>query len=321
MTTGNRSSVAGAYDHGTVTPGIALAPRADAKWLRRAVEAGGGAVVAPEDATGLVWTGFGDAGGLRDVLAAAPEVEWVQLPSAGIDHFLDVVDDRHTWTCAKGAYSEPVAEHALALALAGMRRLAERARATSWGPMGGRTLYDGRATVLGGSGGIGSALIALLAPLRVDVTVVRRRPEPVPGVARTVGPGELHEALAGADVVFNALALTPETEGIIAAPALRAMEDHAWLVNVGRGGHVVTDDLVRALAEGWIGGAALDVTDPEPLPDGHPLWDLPNCLITPHTANTFEMSLAALGLRITENVRRLGAGEPLLGVVDPTLGY
>ena len=99
------------------------------------------------------------------------------------------------------------------------------------------------------------------------------------------------------------------------------MDAHAWLVNVARGAHVVTDDLVVALREGWIGGAALDVTDPEPLPEGHPLWSLPNCLVSSHTANTWETGRPHLARRIRENVRRYAAGEPLLGLVDVGLGY
>ena len=99
------------------------------------------------------------------------------------------------------------------------------------------------------------------------------------------------------------------------------MEEHAWLVNVARGPHVVTDDLVEALRDGAIGGAGLDVTDPEPLPDGHPLWSLPNCVITPHVGNTREMAVPLLSARIAENVRRWAAGEELIGPVDPTLGY
>ena len=127
--------------------------------------------------------------------------------------------------------------------------------------------------------------------------------------------------MASADAVFVALALTEETRGIVAAPQLRVMRPHAWLVNVARGAHVVTDDLVRALQEGWIGGAGLDVTDPEPLPDSHPLWALPNCVITPHTGNTPEMGQRLLADRIRENVTRFAAGEPLLGVVDVLAGY
>jgi phosphoglycerate dehydrogenase-like enzyme len=99
------------------------------------------------------------------------------------------------------------------------------------------------------------------------------------------------------------------------------MHERGWLVNVARGKHVVTDDLVDALRNDVIGGAALDVTDPEPLPDGHPLWSMPNCIITPHVANTPEMAQPLLAARIAENVRRWGSGEPLIGLVDPSVGY
>ena len=99
------------------------------------------------------------------------------------------------------------------------------------------------------------------------------------------------------------------------------MDETAWLVNVARGKHVVTDDLVEALRSGTIAGAALDVTDPEPLPDGHPLWDLSSCIVTPHTADTIEMVLPMLAERIRLNVKRFAAGEPLLGIVDPRAGY
>ena len=99
------------------------------------------------------------------------------------------------------------------------------------------------------------------------------------------------------------------------------MEDHAWIVNVARGRHIVTDDLVDALRDGVIGGAALDVTDPEPLPSGHPLWTLPNCIITPHVGNTPEMAKPLLARRVTENVRRFARGDELIGLVDVDAGY
>jgi len=118
-----------------------------------------------------------------------------------------------------------------------------------------------------------------------------------------------------------ALALTPETTGIIGAPELALMDETAWLVNVARGGHVDTEALVAALTAGSIAGAALDVTDPEPLPDGHPLWDLDNCIITPHTADTIDMVIPLLAERIRTNVGRFAAGEELVGLVDPDAGY
>ena len=124
-----------------------------------------------------------------------------------------------------------------------------------------------------------------------------------------------------ADVVVLALALTPESRGIVDATFLEAMRPHAWLVNVARGAHVVTDDLVAALQNGTIAGAALDVTDPEPLPIGHPLWAQPNCLITPHIANTPEMGLPLIAERVRANVARFGRDETLLGLVDVAAGY
>jgi phosphoglycerate dehydrogenase-like enzyme len=117
------------------------------------------------------------------------------------------------------------------------------------------------------------------------------------------------------------VALTPQTRGLIGRAELAAMAPDAWLVNVARGGVVDTEALTTALQKGQIGGAALDVTDPEPLPDGHPLWDLDNCLITPHTADTEEMTQPLLAGRIAENVRRLAAGTELVGLLDPGLGY
>ena len=99
------------------------------------------------------------------------------------------------------------------------------------------------------------------------------------------------------------------------------MEPHACLVNVARGRHVVTDDLVEALRSGVIGSAGLDVTEPEPLPPDHPLWVLPNCIVTPHAGSTREMSIPLLSERVRENVRRFTLGEELLGLVDVDAGY
>jgi phosphoglycerate dehydrogenase-like enzyme len=291
-------------------------------FLRDAAQAGGAEIVDPEKADALVWGHPFDVEGLQAVLARGPGIRWVQLPWAGVERYAaaGVFDRERVWTCAKRIYGEEVAEHALALALAGMRAVAEFARTRTWLTSRGRSLYDGRVTVLG-AGGITDAFIDLIRPFRPEITIVRRSPAPVADAARTLTPDRLHEGLAGADLVLVALALTPDTRAIIDAAALSAMEPHAWLVNVARGGHVVTDDLVDALRNGRIGGAALDVTDPEPLPDGHPLWDLPNSIVTPHSANTPEMTRGPLSRLVTENVRRFAEGAPLLGLIDPELGY
>lgn len=288
--------------------------------MTEAIEAGGGEVVDLAEAEGLIWADPRDAAGLATALGQAPELRWVQLPYAGIEPFVHLLDDGRMWTCGKGVYAEPVAELALTLGLAGLRGLGTYARASRWEKPQGVNLQGAKVTVLGG-GGITEVLLRLLAPFDCHVTVVRNRVQDMEGAEVVIESEHLHSTLPGADLVVLALALTPETEHIIGAPELRLMEPHAWLVNVARGRHVDTDALVGALREGEIGGAGLDVTDPEPLPEGHPLWGLPNCIITPHVGNTPEMAVPLLAERIRANVKRYGTGKELIGPVDPALGY
>jgi phosphoglycerate dehydrogenase-like enzyme len=301
------------------TPQVTTQP-VSAGWIDAAVVAGGGEVVAPAEASAAVWTASDDPDGLGGMLAEHPHLEWVQLPWAGIEPYLHLLDRERTWTCAKGVYADPVAEHALALLLAGFRHLHRYARATTWTAGEGRNLFGAHVVVFGG-GGIAEVLVALLQPFRCRVTVVRRRPVPMAGVDRVVGPEERLAVLADADAVVLALPLVDDTVGIIGAGELAALPDHAWIVNVARGAHIDTRALVEALEAGRIGGAALDVTDPEPLPGEHPLWSHPDVLVTPHTGNTKAMARPLLGARIADNVRRYGAGEPLVGLVDLDLGY
>jgi phosphoglycerate dehydrogenase-like enzyme len=288
--------------------------------VRDAVIAGGGHIVEPADASAIVWTAARNASGLREVLDANAHLEWVQVPFAGIENFVPILDDSRIWTCGKGVYAEPVAEHALALVLAGMRHISSYSRATQWTGPAGRNLLGSAVTIVGG-GGITESLVRLLQPFNCGITVVRRTVEDIEGVDTVVGQENLVDALAGADVVFLALSLTRETIGLIGRPELEVMEPHAWIINVARGGHIVTDDLVWALQNNVIGGAALDVTDPEPLPENHPLWSLPNCIITPHVGNTPEMAVPLLSARITENVKRFINDETLIGLVDVRHGY
>jgi phosphoglycerate dehydrogenase-like enzyme len=300
-----------------------VAPRGSREFLRQAVVDGGGTVVDDVAAAeALVWTAPSDARGLRGLLAANPQLSWVQLPWAGIEGYLDVLDHRRLWTAGQGVYADDVAEHVLALTLAGLRDLKRRALATSWQRPSGRSLHGAHVVVFG-AGGITRALVPLLAPFQVRFTIVRKTPAPFALVpeARVVSLADRAEAVRDADVVVVALALTPETRGCIGAGELAAMKSTTWVVNVARGAHVDTAALVDALERGVIGGAAVDVTDPEPLPDGHPLFTLPNAIVTPHCANTPEMAVPVLTARVRENVRRRIAGEPLLGVVDVDAGY
>ena len=304
---------------------VALLP-AGLPILEKAVADGGGEVSELDDANALVWTDPWDPAALRAVLDGSG-IEWVQLPFAGIEAFVEagVIDGARVWTCTKGVYGHTTAEHALALLLAAARRIHVHARASEWEALEDpfarpeKSLEGARVLVIG-TGGIGAALVAMLAPLRAVVTAVNRSGRPLAG-AETYLIGELPQLLPEADFVVLAAALTEETSGLIDDRALAAMHGGAWLINVARGGLVDTDALVRALRDRSIGGAALDVTDPEPLPQGHPLWDEPDCLVTPHVANTWPMAVPELAGMVRRNVARFAAGEPLEGVVDPALGY
>jgi phosphoglycerate dehydrogenase-like enzyme len=301
-------------------PRIALAPDPTPSWLEDAIVDGGGHLVPLADSEAIVWADPRSPAALEDALDRAPEVRWVQLPFAGIENFIHLVDDERVWTCGKGVYADPVAEMALALGLAGMRGLDTYARATAWTRPRGRNLLGARVTILGG-GGIAESLVRLLQPWDCHVTVVRRNVRDMDGVDDVLEADRYADALAGADLVVVALALTPETEGLMGAGEFELMEQHAGLVNVARGRHVVTDELVVALRDGAIGFAGLDVTDPEPLPAGHPLWSLPNCIVTPHVGNTPEMAKPLLAERVASNVRRFAGGEPLIGEIDSDAGY
>ena len=301
-------------------PRIHLGPHPGPDWLVEAVIAGGGHLVDVDDAEAVVWADARDVSGLRAALDVAPRVRWVQLPFAGIENFVEHLDRDRTWTCGKGVYAEPVAEMALTLGLAGLRHVGGYARATEWTGPQGRNLLDGRVTILGG-GGITESLVRLLQPWNCHITVVRNHAQHMDGVDEVLESDRFPDALPGADLVVLALALTPETEGLFSLDEFGLMEEHAWIVNVARGRHIVTDDLVAALRSGVIGGAGLDVTDPEPLPADHPLWSLPNCIITPHVGNTPEMARPLLAARVEENVRRFARGDELIGLVDVDAGY
>lgn len=286
----------------------------------RAVADAGAELTPLAEASALMWADPAAADAFPAILADAPRVEWIQLPYAGVETFASNLDHDHVWTCGKGVYAEPVAEHVLTLTLAGFRHLHEYVGSRRWPAQNGRNLLGARVTVIG-AGGITESLARLLEPWNTRLTVVRRRPDPFPGADRTLGLEAIDQAIGDADVVVLAAALTRETHGLVDSAFLAAMNPDGWLVNVARGGLVVTDDLVTALADGRISGAALDVTDPEPLPDGHPLWTIHNCIITPHVGNTPEMGLPLIADRVRQNVARWIAGDDLIGLVDVAAGY
>ena len=286
--------------------------------LVEAVQAGGGRVVECSEATALVWADPQTpellTGHVHD------KIDWVQLPYAGVEPFIHMLDRERLWTCGKGVYSRPVAEHILALILAAFHNLGPYSAASEWTDPVGRNLHGCRVLILGG-GGITEDLLSLLGPFHTHNVVLRRVPTPLDG-ATTVGTlDDLHNELPSADVVVVALAVTQATVGVIGAEELELMGEQSWLINLARGVHVDTEALVAALRSGNIGGACLDVTEPDPLPEGHPLWTFDNCIITPHVGNTPLMGLDLLADRVTENTRRYSTGQKLLGPIDLDLGY
>jgi D-3-phosphoglycerate dehydrogenase len=284
--------------------------------LRAAIRSAGGELVDLADATAIVWYGLGpDPRPLGPLLHDG--IRWVQVNSAGVDHWIaaGVMDEARTWTSLRGALGTPVAEHAMALILAGLRRLVEVARAREWIDAEGQ-LLAGKTVGIVGAGGIGRALIDRLRPFGVRILAISDPPEDVPGADRSVGPDGLDDVLAASDVVVLAMPLTRATRGIIGPSQLALIGSDGWLVNIARGPLVQTDALVDALRAGRLAGAALDVVDPEPLPADHPLWAMDNVVLTPHSANSRAMGEHALIERARANVARFGAGEPLLGLVD-----
>ncbi len=288
--------------------------------LVAATERAGAVIVPLEEADAVIWADPAAVDVFPELMARAGSARWVQLPYAGIENLAPFLDPDRIWTCGKGVYADDCAEWMMTALLSAFRDIPVFARASSWQAQSGRNLLGAKITLLGG-GGLAESFLRLIEPWGCDVTVVRRNPRPLPGAARTVTTEDRFEAVAGADAVIVCLALTPETTGIVDARLLASMPDDAWLINIARGAHVVNDDLLAALDAGTIAGAVLDVTDPEPLPDGHPLWDHGNVLITPHVGNTPEMGLPRLAARVEENVRRWRAGEELIGSVDVASGY
>jgi phosphoglycerate dehydrogenase-like enzyme len=298
-------------------PVVALLPAPEPE-LEGAVAEAGGVVGAVEEADALVLHNWGDR--LLPELPELPErVRWVQLPAAGVERWVAALPDGPAITSAAGAFALPVAEHALALLLAAARRIDAAARATEWiEDLPARSL-EGATIAIVGAGGIGRALIELLAPLHVRVLAVNRSGREVPGAAVTVPAERMDEVLPEAEYVVLAMPDTGATRRVLDADRLARLRDGAWVINVGRGTVVDTDALVAALDR--LGGAALDVTDPEPLPAGHPLWTHERVLITPHVATTEGGERRHYVERVRENVRRFAAGEPLLGEVDRAAGY
>ena len=299
---------------------VAIEPKTHEAYEKAVTEVGCSVAKLDSSVGALIWTDYSNPQGLADCINDNPQLEFVQLPFAGVDAFQDVIRLPLRFACAKGSYREPVAEHALMLAMALGRVLPERIRTKTWGRKHADSLYDASVLIVG-AGGITEELIKQLAAFRCKITVVRNRDLPLSGADRVLLIDQLDSALPEADWVFLACSLTEQTMGLLNISRFKRMKPNAYLVNVARGAVIETMDLVKALNEGLIAGAGVDVTEPEPLPDGHPLWDAKNIIITPHTADTNAQVIRLFSLRIAENLAAYQGKGDWVGLVDPELGY
>lgn len=256
-------------------------------------------------------------------------IGFVQFVFSGVDRLIDagvMRPDEVRWANAAGVYGKPVAEIALTLLLAQLHHVKAASLAASFRARGTIDaaqgwLFDDATVAIIGAGGIADALIPMLRPFGVKVIAVNRSGRVVDGADETHPIAEADHVWSQADAFVLAMPLTDETAGLVDASKFAQMKDSAVVVNVGRGELIVTDDLVEALQSGAIAGAALDVTDPEPLPDGHPLWRLPNCTITPHIAATGRIAQRMIAPQIVANAAAFEAGERMPTEVDIELGY
>ena len=262
------------------------------------------------------------------VLARVPDLGWFHARSAGLEGVLvpELVASPAVVTNGRGAFSRSLAEFVLAALLyftKDLRRLLKSQEDRAWDPFDMEMLH-GRTLGIVGYGDIGRATAALVRPLGVRILALRRRPELSPEdilVEEVLPVARLHELMRRSDDVMVAAPLTPETRGLVDAEALAAMKPTAVLVNVGRGPVVDEEALVDVLERGAIRGAALDVFETEPLPEGHPFWRLPNVLLSPHCADHVPGWIED-GTRVfLENLARFQRGEPLRNVVDKARGY
>jgi phosphoglycerate dehydrogenase-like enzyme len=266
----------------------------------------------------------------RDLLLRAPNLRFYQQWGAGADWLLKTPEAaQKSWTLvnASGVHAIPITEHILALMLAFARGLHLAARMQeqhTWKKAARAELFElaGSTLVLIGVGAIGERTAQSARALGMRVLGVRRDPrQPAAGIEAMFAPQQLLEVLPQADFVVLTVPLTHETRGMIGERELRAMKPGAYLINIGRGGTVQTAALVRALQEGWIAGAGLDVVDPEPLPPDSPLWDMENVILTGHysglTPHYFERAFAIF----LDNLQRFRDGQPLRNVVDKEIGY
>ncbi len=296
----------------------------------------------PVDDVEVLLRGWLVAEAFDRLLVRAPGLTWVHSATSGVERALTpaALARNILVTNARGVFSRPIAEHVLLMILAVSRhlpQLLELQHERTWQPLEGRELRELTIGIVG-YGSLGRSVASLASAFGSRVIAMRRRPSAgdeadatrmddpegfpfQPRIDRIVGPDGLHDLLAESDIVVLAAPLTAETEGLIDEAAVAAMKRDAWLINVARGRLIDDTALIRALRENRIGGAALDAFRDEPLPQSSPYWELPNVILTPHTAWSSARVLDRSIDLFCDNLVRFSRGEPLRNVVDPTAGY
>jgi phosphoglycerate dehydrogenase-like enzyme len=269
----------------------------------------------------------------QQIFDAADTLHWVQVYFAGVEDCVvlpAMASGELVLTNGQRLGSPTLADHAIALVLAQTRGLAgdmASQQRGEWAPGWDQAPpafgeVSGKTMLVVGLGGIGTQVAKRAHGLGMRVIATRNSRREGPPFVEYVGLApEVLELARQADVVVNAAPLTDGTRGMFNAKFFETMKPSAYFVSVGRGQSTVTADLIEALKAGKIAGAALDVTDPEPLPEGHPLWSAPNVIITPHVAGRSREAFGRIGALVSENLRRYVAGEPLLSVVNIERGY
>lgn len=358
MTTPGRRAGPGSGPGGAPTA-IALSPILSARYRSRDLEriraAAPGARLVTVSVEGLadgpiedvevMLRGWLSSEAFDRLLVRAPRLVWVHSATSGVERALTPAarERELVVTNARGVFSRPIAEYVVMMILAVSRRLPqllELQRERTWQPLEGAELRDVTVGIVG-LGSIGRAVGALATAFGCRVVAVRRRPDQGGEEAgagegsgagedrtfgeamldRVGGPETLPELLGESDFIVLAAPLTPETEDMINDATLALVKPGAWLINVARGRLIDERALLRALRDGPLGGAVLDTFRDEPLSPMSSFYDLPNVIVTPHTAWSSGRVLDRSVELFCDNLRRFATGEPLLNVVDPTAGY
>jgi len=262
---------------------------------------------------------------LRDGVLRSRHLRWVHALGAGVENLSQDVAGTDVIISNNHLHGDAIGDHVFALVLAHTRRMpaayqCQHARRWVHGELVGTILAGATMGILG-LGTIGSAVARRARAFGMRVVGTKRRPAPVEGVEEVLPPERTDAVLREATVLVVSLPLTRETRGIMGAREIDLLPPGGFLVNVGRGGLVDEDALVAALRRGHLAGAGLDVFAQEPLPADSPLWMAPGMIITPHVSGDQPGYMARVTAIFCENLRRYIAGQPLLNVVDPALGY